>query len=210
MTLKEARERLIRNLIEKKFLKTEKVIQAVREVPRELFVPEKFKKFAYADNPLPIGIGQTISAPHMVAVMTELLEPKKTDKVLEIGAGSGYHAAILSKLVKMVYTIELEHDLVISARKALQKCGCKNVEIIEGDGNEGYEQAAPYDKIIITCAAQEIPKRLVAQLKDGGRFVAPLGGTFVQELVVGTKKGEELILETHFNCVFVPMRKGKK
>ena len=186
-------------------MKTKLVESACLKVPRENFVREQDKVYAYSDQPLSIGYEQTISAPHMVAIMTEFLEPKKTDIVLEIGGGSGYQAAILSKLVKRVYTIEFQKELIGFAEKNLKKSRCENVEVFHGDGSKGYKKAAPFDKIIITCAVKKIPEELVNQLKDGGIMVAPVG-RFLQTLIVGKKKKGKLESEKYFSCVFVPMR----
>ena len=199
-------EELIKHLKEEGYLETGIIERAFREVPREYFVRKGDRRYAYSDEPLPIGYNQTISAPHMVAVMTELLEPKKTDIVLEVGGGSGYQAAILSKLVKKVYTIELQKELAEYARSNLRKTRCKNCEVIHGDGSGGHEKAAPYDKIIITCAVPEIPRELVQQLKEGGIIVAPVGNQNLQILVVGKKKGSRLEKREYFGCIFVPMR----
>ena len=200
------KEELIKRLKEEGYLRTKHVEKAFLEVPREIFVRKEDRKHAYSDQPLPIGYGQTISAPHMVATMTEFLEPKKTDIVLEIGAGSGYQAAILSKLVKWVYTIEFQRELLEFARKNLQKAGCKNIEVFHGDGSRGYKKAAPYDKIIIACATPEINQELISQLNEGGIIIAPVGSDHLQILVVGKKKDCKLETWGHFGCIFVPMR----
>ena len=152
-----------------------RVMAALAEVPREEFVPDALKPCAYENGPLPIGNGQTISQPYIVALMTDLLLPAKSDAILEIGAGSGYQAAILAKLVKQVYTIEIIPTLVKEARTRLQKLGFRNIEISEGDGYEGLPARAPFDSIIVTAAASHIPPPLVAQLKAGGRLVIPVG-----------------------------------
>jgi len=197
---------LVRYLVDQGILKTSRIIEAFKTVPRELFVPEKYRKSAYSDEPLPIGFNQTISAPHMVAMMTELLEPKKTDKVLEVGAGSGYQAAVLSRLVRKVYTIELEPDLVKFASRNIRKAGIKNVRIMQGDGSKGYPKEAPYDKVIVTCACPEIPDALVEQLKEGGIILAPVGGGWSQELIKGVKRKGRLETKNCGGCVFVPLR----
>jgi len=201
------RERLVESLIKEGYLKSPRIIKAFLEVPRENFVPEKYKDHAYIDEPLPIGYGQTISAPHMVAIMTELLKPRKTDKVLEIGSGSGYQACILSKLVRSVYTVEFEKKLCDFARKNLERLGCKNVKVIHGDGSQGYPSEAPYDKIIVTCATPQIFRSWIDQLKDGGIIVAPVGGGWYQTLTVGKKVKDGLELENIFTCSFVPLRR---
>lgn len=197
---------LVRNLINEGYLKTLRIIKAFKSVDRSVFVPKEHRIHAYADYPLPIGRGQTISAPHMVAIMTELLEPQKTDKVLEIGAGSGYQAAILSKLVNKVYTIELDPELADFAKENLKKAGIKNVEVIVGDGSKGYEKEAPYDKIILTCATEDFPKPLIEQLKEGGIIMGPLGDSFFQNLIVARKIKGRLERKNYGGCVFVPLR----
>ena len=199
-------QRLIEHLIREGYLKTPGVIEAFRQVPRQFFVPEEAERNAYADYPLPIGRGQTISAPHMVAIMTELLEPKKTDKILEIGAGSGYQAAILAKLVRKVYSVELEKGLVEFAKSNLAKAGITNVEVMRGDGSKGCAKAAPYDKIIITCACEKVPDALFRQLKVGGILIAPVGGSWLQELKLYRKMKSGIEEKNYGGCVFVPMR----
>ncbi len=202
------RERLIKNLIAEGYLKTPKIIKVFREVPRHFFVREQDLNFAYADYPLPILAGQTISAPHMVAMMTELLEAKKSDKVLEIGAGSGYQAAILSKLVKKIYSVEVDTELVSFARANLKKAKIKNVEVMLGEGSKGYEKAKPYDKIVVTCATPEIFEEWVDQLKINGVLLAPVGGGFYQNLIKMRKTKSGLEKTNHGGCAFVPLRKS--
>lgn len=195
-------EELVDHLIERGALESDRISDAVRSVPREMFVPDERADAAYSDAPLPIGDGQTISAPHMVAHMTELLDPQPDDRVLEIGAGSGYQAAILAELVEQVITVEIVEDLAEQARKHLQRYD--NVTVIHGDGSTGYEPEAPYDKIIYTAAAPEIPDAVFTQLADGGKLVAPVGGTH-QNLHVYTKDNGELRKETYYGVRFVPL-----
>jgi len=202
----EQRKALTDNLQSEGYLKTRRIIKAFMDIPREEFVLPEYRDYAYADQPLPIGCNQTISAPHMVAVMTELLEPEASDKVLEIGTGSGYQAAVLSRLVRKVYTIELERGLTEFAKKNLERAGVKNVKVIAGDGSRGLPEHAPFDKIVITCGVREIPEPLVEQLKDKGIIVAPVGSSYAQTLVVGRKKGGTVEERRYFSCVFVPMR----
>ena len=198
---------LIERLKREGWLRTARVIRAFEAVRREDFVPARFRDQAYVDEPLPIGEGQTISAPSMVAIMTELLEPRSDDNVLEVGAGSGYQAAILSQLVKKVYTIELEPQLAEQARKNLKRADCKNVEVIVGNGSKGYPNAQPFDKIIMACAAAEVPEPLKKQLKPGGILIAPIGGSFSQILITLKKKKENRFEKVrHMRCVFVPLR----
>ncbi len=206
-SVKEQRQRLIEHLQGEGFLKSPEVIRAFEKIPREMFVPENFRSGAYADEPLPIGYGQTISAPHMNAWMTELLEIEKTHTVLEIGTGSGYQAALLARLAKHVYTVELDGQLVGHAKRALKKAGIHNVTVILGDGAHGYFRKAPYDRILLSCGAAKIPPVLVDQLKDHGILVGPVGGLFRQVLTRVIKSGGELRTETFGSVSFVPLRK---
>ena len=201
------RERMVIELINHGYLRTERIIKVFLEVPRHLFVREGDRNFAYADYPLPILAGQTISAPHMVALMTELLEPKASDKILEVGAGSGYQAAILSKLARKVYSIEIDPELVTFAKANLERAGIKNVEIIQGDGSKGYEKEKPYDKIIVTCATPEIFDSWISQLKTNGILLAPVGGGFYQELIRIRKTRKGLERNNFGGCAFVPLRR---
>jgi len=202
---------MIRQLKEEGWLRTPRVIRAFERVDRGDFVPRRYRDAAYVDEPLPIGEGQTISAPSMVAVMTELLEPGPGDRVLEIGAGSGYQSAILSLLVKKVYAIELETLLVAQASERLKKVGCNNVEIIVGDGSKGHAEKAPYDKTIMACAAEEVPAALKEQLKAGGILIAPVGGPFMQILTTLKKTGKNRFEEKqHMRCSFVPLRRSPR
>jgi protein-L-isoaspartate(D-aspartate) O-methyltransferase len=208
MGINEDREMLISKLQGEGYLKSDKVILAFREVPREEFVLESDRGYSYSDYPLQIGNGQTISAPHMVAIMTELLKTRQTDNVLEIGSGSGYQAAILSRLVNHVYTVEVEPDLAVSAKRNLEKAGCNNVDVIVGDGSKGHPPASPYDKIIVTCATPEIFQAWKDQLKDGGILIAPVGGFYHQDLILLRKSRGGFKRESHGGCVFVPLRQG--
>ena len=208
MSMEIERDSLINKLRGEGYLKTESIIQAFNDIPRHDFVLARDRPFAYSDYPLEIGRGQTISAPHMVAIMTELLDPKKTDNVLEIGSGSGYQAAILSRLVDTVVSVELETELAKVAISNLESLGCGNVRVIPGDGSDGYEKEAPYDKIIVTCATSQILKTWKNQLKENGVIIAPVGGYYHQDLVKLTKKRDDFKQESHGGVVFVPLRKG--
>ncbi|MBN2330888.1 MAG: protein-L-isoaspartate(D-aspartate) O-methyltransferase [Candidatus Aenigmarchaeota archaeon] len=208
MGINEDREMLISKLQGEGYLKSDKVILAFREVPREEFVLASDRVYSYSDYPLQIGHGQTISAPHMVAMMTELLKPKESDNVLEIGAGSGYQAAILSRLVSRVLTVEVEPDLAVFAKGNLDKAGCTNVDVLVGDGSKGHPPRAPYDKIIVTCAAPDILQAWKDQLKEGGILIAPVGGFYHQDLILLRKSKDGFKRESHGGVIFVPLRPG--
>mgnify|MGYP001493830757 CR=1 FL=1 len=182
-----------------------RVLSAMREIPRHIFIPPPYDRAAYEDNPLPIGNGQTISQPYIVALMTELLHPKTTDNMLEIGAGSGYQAAVLSRLIWHLTTIERITTVANLARTNLKSIGIDNVIVIEGDGSQGYMGNAPYDGIIITAATPDVPQPLIEQLADGGVLVAPVGGRDVQNLITLHKKGRSIIRESHGGVRFVPL-----
>ena len=201
------RKALVSSLVDEGYLKSKNVIDAMLNVPRELFVPESLMMSAYDDCPLPIGDGQTISAPHMVALMTESLKVEEDSVILEVGAGSGYQAAVLAFLARtgFIYSLERVPSLVEFARKNLASCGVKNVEVIHSDGTLGYERHALYNRIIVTAAAPRVPKALIAQLKDGGLMLVPVGNRFLQNLVEVRKNGDEIKETSHGGCVFVPL-----
>ncbi len=201
----EERRRMVERQIEARGIHNPRVLSAMREIPRHLFIPPPYDQSAYDDNPLPIGNGQTISQPYIVALMTDLLRPEPSDNVLEIGAGSGYQAAILSRLVRRLTTMERISAVAILARNNVTSLGIQNVEVVEGDGTQGYPQNAPYDGIIVTAATPEIPQTLTDQLADGGRLVAPVGGRDIQELVTLEKQGDIMIPECHGGVRFVPL-----
>jgi len=199
------RLRMVEFQIEARGVRNPRVLEVMRTVPRHLFVPATYREAAYNDSPLPIGHGQTISQPYIVAVMTELLELDKGDKVLEIGGGSGYQAAILGTLAKEVVSIERIPEVARNARENLRAAGISNVEVVVADGTEGYAPSAPYDAIIVTAATPDIPEPLIEQLADGGRLVAPAGGRDLQTLVKLVKSGETLTRSSHGGVVFVPL-----
>jgi len=205
------RERMVRDQIERRDVRHPKVLQAMRTTPRHLFVPEGLRSQAYEDHPLPIGYGQTISQPYIVALMTELLDPGKDHKVLEIGTGSGYQAAVLSPLVKHVYSIEIVPELAHSSAARLRKLGYQNVTVREGNGYKGWPEEAPFDRIILTAAPPEIPQALLDQLKRGGKLAAPVGGTVLgQDLVVVDRDNNgKLHRRSVIPVRFVPMVTGK-
>ena len=182
-----------------------RVLTAMGRVPRHEFVPERMRYLAYQDSPLPIGYDQTISQPFIVAFMTEQLQPKPTDKVLEIGTGSGYQAAVLAELVAKVYTVEIIEDLARRAAADLKRLGYTNVSVRAGDGYKGWSEAAPFDAIIVTCAPEKVPPPLIEQLKDGGRMIIPVGPTWDQELVLLRKRGDKLERHAVLPVRFVPM-----
>jgi len=188
-------------------IKDRKVLDAMRNVPRHLFVPDSLKKAAYQDSPLPIGYGQTISQPYIVAYMTELLDVGPDDRVLEIGTGSGYQAAVLSELTPYVFTIEIVDELAKRAGKDLKEIGYETIEVRSGDGYNGWEEKGPFDGIIVTCAAGHIPPPLLQQLKPGGRMVVPIGGPYENQRLVVVSKDEKGNVTTRdeLPVVFVPM-----
>ena len=187
-------------------IKSSAVIEAMRSVPRHLFIPENLQNYAYEDSPLPIGLGQTISQPYIVAYMTELLEPLPGMKVLEIGTGSGYQAAVLASLGCEVYTLEVIKEHADRASRALAACGYDNVTVKNGNGYKGWQEEAPFHAIIVTAAPDHIPGELIMQLKDGGRMILPVGAVYeVQFLKLITKDGEKYSIEGLLPVRFVPM-----
>ena len=182
-----------------------RTLQAMAKVAREKFVPKELQARAYEDRPLPIGYGQTISQPFIVAFMTQEVKPKPGDRVLEIGTGSGYQAAVLAELVAEVYTIEIVKPLAQSAEARLRELGYKNIHVKAGDGYKGWPEHAPFDAIIVTAAPDHIPQPLVEQLKEGGRMVIPVGGTFVQQLNVLEKRGGAVKQTAAIPVKFVPL-----
>jgi len=204
---KTMRQEMVERQLKGRDIKDKGVIEAMAKVERHLFVPEPVQPYAYSDRALPIGFGQTISQPYMVAIMTQCLELKGNEKVLEIGTGSGYQAAVLSVLAKEVYTIEIIEGLGQRATQTLKQYGFDNVKVKIGDGFEGWPEHAPFEGIIITCAVNKIPEPLVEQLKIGGRMVLPIGETLrYQKLKVLTKEENGKLKDKYIlDCVFVPM-----
>jgi len=204
------RENMVKTQIENREISDKAVLQAMRTVKRHLFVPEDLVKSAYNDNPLPIGYGQTISQPYIVAYMTEIIHPKPEHRVLEIGTGSGYQAAVLAEIVDSVYTIEIIPELGKSAAERLKKLAYDNVEVKETDGYYGWEEHAPFDAVIVTAAAEYIPPPLIKQLKDGGRMVIPVGSPFqIQTLILVEKNGNEIKTTSLMWVQFVPFTRKK-
>lgn len=202
---REARHRLVENVIAVNGVTDTRVLDAIRMTKRHEFVPSSQRKLAYYDMALPIGEGQTISSPFIVAFMTEALDPKLTDKVLEIGTGSGYQAAVLSPLVHSVYSIEILEPLGRRAKRLLHRLKYDNVRTRIGDGFAGWPEHAPFDKIIVTCSPEDVPEPLVEQLREGGRMVIPVGERYQQTLCLMTKQDGKLVREELRPTLFVPM-----
>jgi protein-L-isoaspartate(D-aspartate) O-methyltransferase len=200
-----ARARMVADDLRANGISDERVLAAMGRIPRERFVSARYRDQAYADRPLPIGRGQTISQPYVVALMTQLLALQESNRVLDIGTGSGYQAAVAAELASQVISIEIEPALAAEARDRLTALGYRNIVVHAGDGFFGWEPESPYDAIVVAAAAPHVPEPLVAQLKEGGRLVMPLGSDFMQRLVLGRKQEGELVLETITDVVFVPM-----
>jgi protein-L-isoaspartate(D-aspartate) O-methyltransferase len=205
MDFEALRDRMVEDQIVGRGVKDERVIAAMKRVPRHLFVPVEEQYRAYDDSALPIGDGQTISQPYMVAVMTELLKLRGDEKVLEIGTGSGYQAAVLAELAREVFTIERIPELKNQAEKNLRRAGYHNVTLRTSDGSEGWSEEAPFDRIIITAGSPEFPEPLIKQLGDGGIGVAPVGALHGQELIQITKRGADIKEHFFTPCIFVPL-----
>ncbi len=203
----ELRKQMVEQQLKGRDIVDKKVLDAMMKVERHRFVLEKYLSDAYDDTPLPIGFGQTISQPYIVALMTQLLELKGDEKVLEIGTGSGYQAAILAELVGSVYSIEIIPELGQKAESLLKDLGYKNVFIKIGDGYLGWPQESPFDRIIVTCAPDHIPGPLIEQLKVGGKIVIPVG-VYVQELVVVEKTKDKIVKRSIIPVSFVPMKRN--
>jgi protein-L-isoaspartate(D-aspartate) O-methyltransferase len=185
----------------------ERVLAALRKVPRHAFVPAKLQDCAYLNDPLPIGHGQTISQPYIVALMTDLIQPQENHTVLEVGTGSGYQSAILAELVQQVYSLEIVDDLAVAANERLHRLGYTNIEIQSGNGHFGWPEHAPYDAIIVTAAASEIPPALIEQLKPGGTLVIPVGERYFGQALIVVKKDEKGWIEKKnvLPVAFVPL-----
>ncbi len=200
-----ARERMVRDQLERRQITNRRVLDVMRKVPRHEFAPPHLAEIAYADRPQSIGEGQTISQPYMVALMTQTLDPQPDHRVLEVGLGSGYQAAILAELAHHVYTIERIESLANQARATLERLGYKNISVYVGDGTLGLPEQAPFDGIMVTAGAPELPGPLVEQLAEGGRIVCPVGDRLAQSLIAGVKSGGRLEQRSICSCVFVPL-----
>ena len=208
-TYQEQRNSMVASQLENRNIRDESTLQAMRKVPRHRFVPKEQQRYAYEDRPLPIGYGQTISQPYMVAFMTEVIKPQKDFKVLEIGTGSGYQAAVLAEIVDKVYTVEIVPELANQAEKRFEDLGYSNVKTIDADGYFGWEEFAPFDAIVVTAAAEFIPPPLISQLKEGGKMVIPVGSPFlVQTLMLVEKKKGKTTTKSLFPVRFVPFTRG--
>jgi len=203
------RKSMVEDQIEKRGVKDEDVLMAVRKVEREKFVPKKYIDLAYSDRPLPIGYKQTISQPYIVAYMTEQLQVEKSHKILEIGTGSGYQAAVLAELSNHIFTIEIIPELAEGSDKVLKELGYQNITVRSGDGYKGWPEEAPFDRIIVTAAPEKIPEKLVEQLAPNGRMILPVGGSiFAQYLWLVQKDNEGIVTKEKILAVrFVPMVK---
>ena len=191
-------------------IKDERVLQAILEIPRHLFIPKLMWNIAYADDALPLEHGQTISQPYTVAIMLEAIELKKGNKVLEVGTASGWNACLIAKIIDpgIIYTTEIIKELVEYSKNNIKKLNIKNIKVIHTDSSQGYSKEAPYDKIIVTCACKEIPLPLLKQLKNNGIIVAPVGSKYSQQMIKITKQGKNLKKEYLGDFIFVPL-KGK-
>lgn len=204
-TYLELRVAMVETQLRKRGMKDPNVLRAMTDVPRHLFVPEHLRKQAYSDEPLPIGAGQTISQPYIVAAMTEALGLRGTERILEIGTGCGYQTAVLSLLGREVYSVELRSELATSASETLNRLGYPNVHIHCGDGSSGLKEFGLYDAILVAAAAPTVPEPLLEQLNEGGRLIAPVGTEERQELVRITRRGSEFMREQGEGCRFVPL-----
>lgn len=200
------RRQMVERQLKARDIEDQRVLSAMEKVPRHLFVEPAMERFAYEDRPLPIAAGQTISQPYIVALMTQLIQVKPGDRVLEVGTGSGYQAAVLSELAAEVYTVEIIPSLAEAARSRLDALGYRNVHVRQGDGYEGWREFAPFDGIIVTAGAPQIPPPLIDQLRDGGRMAIPVGGPGItQDLILGQKVGGKFVTRSIAPVLFVPL-----
>ncbi len=203
------REQMVQNQLKERGIYDSNTLEAMRNTKRHLFVPSNQQRFAYQDRPLPIGHGQTISQPYIVAYMTQIIEPRNHHRILEIGSGSGYHAAVLSQIVDEVYTIEIIEELGKGAKGVLNEQGYDNVHVKIADGYYGWEENAPYDAIVVTAAAEHIPPPLIEQLRDGGKMIIPVGSPYrTQQLMLVEKEDGDITTENLMPVRFVPFRRA--
>jgi protein-L-isoaspartate(D-aspartate) O-methyltransferase len=204
------RAQMVASQIEARDIRDPATLEAMRRVPRHLFVPDQRRRLAYQDRPVPIGYGQTISQPFVVAYMTETLQPRPGMRVLEIGTGSGYQAAVLAEILDQVFTIEIVGELARWGEANLRNAGFDHVQVRHADGYHGWEEHAPFDAIIVTAAADHIPPPLLAQLRDGGRMVIPVGSPFrTQTLMLVTRDGDSIVSQSLLPVRFVPLTRGQ-
>ncbi|HVP53681.1 MAG TPA: protein-L-isoaspartate(D-aspartate) O-methyltransferase [Candidatus Eisenbacteria bacterium] len=199
------RARMVERQLRERGIGDERVLAAMGKVPRESFIAPELAREAYADGPIPIGAGQTVSQPYMVAAMVEALAVQPSDRVLEVGTGSGYQAAVLGELAAEVWTIERHAELADKARRVLAEMGYRNVHVVHGDGSRGLPEHAPFDKILVAAGAPHAPPSLIAQLAEGGRLAVPVGNRVEQQLQVISKTGGEILTSRHVLCCFVPL-----
>src|SRR5271169_4951916 len=204
-TLEEQRARMVEDQLRSRGIRDVRVLTAMGKVPREEFIAGEDLRDAYGDHPLPIGAGQTVSQPYIVAAMVEALELRPDDRVLEVGTGTGYEAAILAELAAEVWTIERHAELASKAREILARFGYANVHVVHGDGSLGLAEHEPFDKILVAAAAPRIPESLVAQLVDGGKLVLPVGTRYEQQVQIVRKEGTEIFVTARDLCRFVPL-----
>ena len=202
---KKERLAMVEDQLRRRGIHDQRVLEAMAKIPRHSFVSPEYQAAAYEDRPLPIGEGQTISQPYMVAVMTQSLELTGGERVLEIGTGSGYQTATLAELAKTIFTVERIQVLIQRAQKVLQNLGYENIFFLHGDGTKGWPENSPFEGIIVTAGAPEVPQMLTSQLADGGRLVIPVGPRYTQTLYKVTRKGNRFMEEDITGCVFVPL-----
>ncbi len=205
------RRKMVEDQIQSRGITNKEVLSAMKKVPRHMFVPSNYQEHAYDDNALPIGLEQTISQPYIVAYMTEIINPQPTDKVLEIGTGSGYQAAVLAEIVQKVYTIEIIPDLGLRAKNILDELEYNNVEVMIGDGYHGWEDHAPYDAVLVTAAPEKIPQPLIDQLNVGGKMIIPVGSVHgIQHLILLEKQKDDIKVLKKFPVRFVPFTREEE
>ncbi len=203
--LAHARARMVEEQLRSRGIRDPRVLAAMSKVPREEFIGAEHLENAYGDFPLPIGVGQTVSQPYIVAAMIEALDVRATDRVLEVGTGTGYEAAVLGELAADVWTIERHAELAMQAAQILQRLQCSNVRVVQGDGSRGLPEEAPFDRILVAAAAPQVPQSLLEQLADGGRLVVPVGTRVEQQVQLIRKSDGQTLISKHDLCRFVPL-----